>query len=162
MMFFTLHQSCQKVAEIPNVMRCNKVAFSYSQLFENILKSWYLQIRQIRNVTCLCRSVFPPLCALQSSHTLAAIPFLCFWIQNSSLFLERNSLFPQIYAAHLRVWHKYLGTNIAIPSCGRLYWRLTPMCGSYSARDLEMRKELREGAKKNRFFRTFPKIHPFL
>ena len=109
MMFFTPYQSCQKVAEIPNVMRCNKVALSYSQLFEKILKSWYLQIRQIRNVTCLCRSVFPPGCALQSSHTLAAIPFLCFWIQNSSLFLERNSLFPQIYAAHLRVWHKYLG-----------------------------------------------------
>ena len=109
MMFFTPHQSCQKVAEIPNVMRCNKVALSYSQLFEKILKSWYLQIRQIRNVTCFCRSVFPPRCALQSSHTLAAIPFLCFWIQNSSLFLERNSLFPQIYAAHLRVWHKYLG-----------------------------------------------------
>ena len=90
-------------------MRCNKVAISYSQLFEKILKSWYLQIRQIRNVTCLCRSVFPPGCTLQSSHTLAAIPFLCFWMQNSSLFLERNSLFPQIYATHLRVWHKYLG-----------------------------------------------------
>ena len=107
-MFFTPHQSCQKVAEIPNVMRCNKVALSYSQLFEKILKSWYLQIRQIRNVTCLCRSVVPPGCALQSSHTLAAIPFLCFWIQNSSLFLERNSLFPQIYATHLGVWHKHL------------------------------------------------------
>ena len=109
MMFFTPYQSCQKVAEIPNVMRCNKVALSYSQLFEKILKSWYLQIRQIRNVTCLCRSVVPPGCALQSSHTLAAIPFLCFWIQNSSLFLERNSLFPQIYATHLGVWHKHLG-----------------------------------------------------
>lgn len=92
---FTHHQSCQKISEIPDVMRRNKVYFSYSQLLEKILKSWLgiLQVLKIRNVMWCCRSVLPPCCALQSSHTLPAIPFLCFWIQHSSIFLECNSLF---------------------------------------------------------------------
>ena len=101
----------KKFAELPNVMRCNKVAFSYSQLFwkdGKFPKSDCNVVLQICPTSKLCIAIIAHWPQFLSCADLR----LWCWIQNqhSSVFctyfgthflapfLKPDSIFPQIYA----------------------------------------------------------------